>query len=426
MKQRILLIVSFASFVILGLPDGMLGVAWPSISGGFRQPLGNLGVLMFGFTVGYVTTNAFLGKIIARLGYATVMTLSAACLGIGALGMIVSPWWIGAIVAMACIGTGSGLLDGGLNAYGAIFFRPRDLNWLHAFYGVGAALGPAIMTPLIVTDIGWRGGYSVLAVLSTGIVVSFLATRSSWLSRETHRPASAGDTEAGFDGTTISAVEYEADPSGDDTPGASPVGVRTMVIAVASVLLFFLYTGLEVVAGQWAYSLFTIGRGIDAPRAGTWVGVYWVALTVGRIVFGWISERVAVKTILRTVLASTAVGIALLFFPSIPALAPLGLAVLGFSLAPMFPLLIGETPRRVGHRLADHLVGFQIAAANIGAVTLVGLVGFGVERIGLELVPWALMGSFLAFTVLHELLYLAEPTETGENRTEAVDPTSSR
>ncbi|MFP4210453.1 MAG: MFS transporter [Alkalispirochaeta sp.] len=404
MKQRILLIVSFASFVILGLPDGMLGVAWPSISDGFRQPLGNLGVLMFGFTVGYVTTNAFLGKIIARSGYATVMTLSAVCLGVGALGMILSPWWLGAIVAMACIGTGSGLLDGGLNAYGAIFFRPRDLNWLHAFYGVGAALGPAIMTPLVISDIGWRGGYAVLALLSTGIVVSFLATRFSWLSRESLRTDSAGDAGG-------VAVENNSDET--------PVGVRTTVIAIASVLLFFLYTGIEVVAGQWAFSLFTIGRGIDAARAGTWVGVYWVALTVGRIVFGWVSERVAVKTIMRAVLAGAAVGIALLFFRSIPATAPVGLAILGFSLAPMFPLLIGETPRRVGDHLADHLVGFQIAAANIGAVSLVGLVGLGVERIGLELVPWALMASFLAFTILHELLYLAEPAE-------GRSPTSSR
>ncbi|MFW5795834.1 MAG: MFS transporter, partial [Alkalispirochaeta sp.] len=288
MKQRILLIVSFASFVILGLPDGMLGVAWPSISDGFRQPLGNLGVLMFGFTVGYVTTNAFLGKIIARSGYATVMTLSAVCLGVGALGMILTPWWLGAIVAMACIGTGSGLLDGGLNAYGAIFFRPRDLNWLHAFYGVGAALGPAIMTPLVISDIGWRGGYAVLALLSTGIVVSFLATRFSWLSRESLRTDSAGDAGG-------VAVENNSDET--------PVGVRTTVIAIASVLLFFLYTGIEVVAGQWAFSLFTIGRGIDAARAGTWVGVYWVALTMGRIVFGWVSERVAVKTIMRAVLA---------------------------------------------------------------------------------------------------------------------------
>jgi len=425
MKQRTLLVVSFASFVILGLPDGMLGVAWPSISAGFRQPLGNLGVLMFGFTVGYVTTNAFLGRIIARWGYATVMTLSAVCLGVGALGMIVSPWWIGAIVAMACIGTGSGLLDGGLNAYGAIFFRPRDLNWLHAFYGVGAALGPAIMTPLVVSDIGWRGGYSVLAVLSTGIVVSFLATRSSWLSRKSLRSTPIEDNgiedastvgTAGITGSRASAAtgadESEGAPPLEARPGESPVGVRTTVIAAASVLLFFLYTGLEVVAGQWAFSLFTIGRGIDAARAGTWVGLYWVALTVGRIVFGWVSERVAVKTIMRAVLAGAAIGIALLFVPSIPAAAPIGLAILGFSLAPMFPLLIGETPRRVGDHLADHLVGFQIAAANVGAVTLVGLVGYGVERVGLELVPWALMASFLAFTTLHELLYLTEPAET--------------
>lgn len=385
MKKRILLVVSFLSFIALGMPDGMLGVAWPSISGGFGVPIGNLGILMFGFTVGYVATTALVGTIIARLGYARVMIGAAISLTVGAIGMFLSPLWMFVIISMTAIGIGSGLLDAGLNAYGAAFFRPRDLNWLHAFYGVGATIGPAIMTPMIISDVGWPGGYGVLAVVSTLITAAFVVTRASWNERPAHK-----------------------EPKHDEAP--FPVRLhrrwRIRLIAVGSVALFFLYTGLEVVAGQWAFSLLTIGRGVPAATAGTWIGLYWASMTIGRIVFGWVAERLPVATILRGVLATAAVGIALLFIRTPRWMAPIGLSILGLSLAPMFPLLIGETPKRVGRRLADHIIGFQIAAANVGAVALVGAVGFLVERSSFEMVPVALSIAFVAFATLHEALFL--------------------
>jgi fucose permease len=387
-KKRILLIVSFLSFIALGLPDGMLGVAWPSISGAFGVPIGNLGVLMFGFTLGYVTTTALVGTIIVRFGYARVMIGAAISMTVGAVGMFLSPLWVLVIISMTAIGIGSGLLDAGLNAYGAAFFRPRDLNWLHAFYGVGATIGPAIMTPMIISDVGWPGGYGVLAVVATLITAAFVVTRASWNERPVH------------DEGTI-----------DERPSSThPLGRwRVRVIAAGSVALFFLYTGLEVVAGQWAFSLFTIERGISAATAGTWVGLYWASMTIGRIVFGWVSERLPVATILRGVLVTAAGGIALLFVQTPRWIAPVGLSILGLSLAPMFPLLIGETPKRVGKRLADHIIGFQIAAANVGAVALVGAVGFGVERSSFELIPVALSIAFVAFAALHEALFFLAP-----------------
>ncbi len=372
--SRLLVIVSFVSFIALGLPDGSLGVAWPSMSSSFGVRLGSLGVLLGGFTAGYVTTTALIGVLISRFGFGVVMTASAAFLTAGTAGIVLFPAWGAALLCMVCVGTGSGLLDGGLNAYGAAHFRPRDLNWLHAFYGIGAAVGPAIMTPMIVTGQGWQKGYVVLAVVSGLITILFVAVRSHWKSTpaETSLTASTG------------------------TMG---------LIGAGSVLLFFLYTGMEVVAGQWAFTYFTMDRGFDAAAAGSWVGMYWAALTTGRILFGWISERLRPTLILRGTMVTAGIGIALLLLPGGRNVAgPVGLGLLGFSLAPMFPLLIGETPRRIGTARANHLIGFQIAAANIGAVTLVSLVGIGIEHIGLGVVPWALAASFVLFVALHEAL----------------------
>ncbi|HKK48553.1 MAG TPA: MFS transporter, partial [Alkalispirochaeta sp.] len=366
MNKQIIIVVSFLSFILLGLPDGMLGVAWPSMSRAFAIPLGSLGILMAGFTAGYVITTAFIGSLIVRVGYAAVMIGSAAGLALGSVVLALAPGIVAAIIATVFLGSGSGLLDGGLNAYGAAFFRPRDLNWLHACYGIGAALGPAIMTPMIIGGPGWRGGYAVVASIATVILLLFFSTRGLW-NREVH-------------GTAVIAGG-EVHPVSSDTVSVSPTRLR--VIAAGSVGIFFLYTGLEVVAGQWAFSMFTIERGMSAARAGTWVGLYWAALTVGRLLFGWISERIPTTIILRSALGGVAVGTALLFPTPVPALAPVGLALVGFSLAPIFPLLIGETPRRIGSHRAHHLIGFQIAAANIGAVSFIAIVGVAVERISL-------------------------------------------
>ncbi|MFO8042806.1 MAG: MFS transporter [Alkalispirochaeta sp.] len=393
MKTQLLLIVAFFSFVVLGLPDGMLGVAWPSISTTFQIPLGSLGILMAGFTVGYVLTTALIGALITRVGYAVVMIGSVGSLALGALVLALAPGLAIAIVATVCMGTGSGLLDAGLNAYGAAYFRSRDLNWLHAFYGIGAALGPVIMTPMIISGPGWRGGYVVLVAASLATLFLFVMTRRSW-NREV----------PGEEGDQTNAVNR---PAAVEAVDLSPRRIR--MIGAGSVVIFFLYTGLEVVAGQWAFSLFTIERGVSAARAGTWVGIYWAALTVGRIVFGWVSERMPVTVILRGALGGVAIGIVLLFPPAVTILSPLGLAIMGFSLAPIFPLLIGETPRRIGAHRANHLIGFQIAAANIGAVSIVALVGAAVEGISLEVVPWALVIILVLFVAIHETLVALSP-----------------
>jgi fucose permease len=411
MRSNLLRIVAFLSFLALGLPDGMLGVAWPSISATFRIPLGSLGVLMAGFTVGYVVTTALIGTLISRFGYGTVLIGSAASIAAGGLVLAVTPGFGPAILATVLMGIGSGLLDGGLNAYGAAFFGPRDLNWLHAFYGVGATVGPAIMTPMIIAGPGWRGGYVVLTGVASVVILLFVLTRRSWDvgTDRSNLPVApeATSSEAGASSGSIEvagrSVARQGGTTGDGAAIPPPRHLR--LVTAGSIAVFFLYTGMEVVAGQWAFSLFTLERGIGAARAGTWVGFYWAALTAGRIVFGWVSERIGVTTILRGALAGVALGILLLLPSPIPQAAPVGLALMGFFLAPVFPLLIGETPRRVGAHRANHLIGFQIAGANIGAVSLVAAVGGAVEGIGLEVVPWALLITLVLFVAIHEALH---------------------
>ncbi len=383
---RSILILAFGTFVVLGLPDGMLGVAWPSMSAEFLVPLGSLGILLASFATGYTGSSLVLGVIIARVGYPTVLVGSLGALATAGLVYYVgSTWWI-IIGASVIMGIGAGLLDGGMNAYGAHRFRPRDLNWLHAAYGVGATLGPMVMTPLVVAGDRWQNGYAVFAVLAAIAFVLVIARRREW-----HIPPPA-------EKPTPQELESEENQRRR----------RRLIIAV-SVLVFFVYTGLEVVAGQWAFSLLSISRGIPVQYAGTAVALYYGALTVGRILFGVLSERIDTTRLLRTVLLGVTTGTILIWIPRPLILAPIGLVLTGFSLAPIFPMLMAQTPGRVGNRLASHAVGFQIAAANVGAIGCMAVTGVGVEVFSLEIVGPFVAVSAIVLVGLHETLLFIAP-----------------
>lgn len=387
-----LLTLAFGSFVVLGLPDGMLGVAWPSMSASFSVPLGALGVLLTGFTIGYMTATILLGTLVQRFGYAVVLVSSLALLGIAGFLYYLSTGWILLVATASIMGAGAGLLDAGLNAFGAHRFRPRDLNWLHAAYGIGATAGPFVMTPLVISGVGWRWGYLLFAILASTGVLLFARRGSDWtVPAESDSPRSP-DSEVRIDG--------------------SRCGRRRRVF-VLSIVLFFIYTGIEVVAGQWAFSLLTISRGMTAATAGTAVAVFYGSLTAGRVAFGFVSERLAPTPLLRLVLVGVILGTVLIWISSPAFLAPLGLAILGFSLAPIFPTLVGQTPERVGPRFASHMIGIQIAAANLGAVSLVGLTGAGVELLSLEIIGPVLVGTSILFVVLHEILIYQSRSTSG-------------
>lgn len=382
----------------------MLGVAWPSASKEFGQPIGSLSLILVALTVGYFSLTMTVGLITQRIGYARSMISAAVLLTIGLAGLALVPLWAGFLGAYVVIGAGAGLLDGGLNAYGAVHFRPRDLNWLHAFYGVGATIGPSIMTVIVASEASWRLGYGAVAALGMAAIVLFVAVRSRFAESGNSRPGAESAAEAS-----------KGDPP-EPTPGNrhdgarledenAPAGRRARRgIVIGSLSLFFFYTAVEVIAGQWAYSLFTIGRGIAPAVAGPWVAGYYGALTVGRMLFGWIAERVRTRTLLQYASGGAATGVALVWIGTPDALAAVGLFLLGFSLAPMFPLLVGETPKRVGSRLSDHMVGAQIGAANIGAVLLVGATGIAVELVSLEAVGAILAICTAIFIVCNELV----------------------
>jgi fucose permease len=379
----LILLLAYAGFIGLGLVNSLVGVAWPSIRGTFGLPVDALGLLLIGNTIGYMVASAFSGRLLARLSAGTMLALSCGLAAVSLLAAGSAPAWP-VLVALGFVsGLSGGAIDGGLNAYAAVHFSPRAMNWLHACFGIGATLGPAIMTAVLAGGLSWRAGYWIVSLVQLALALCFGATRSLW--RDSDTPSAAAQP-------VLSA------------PLAATLRLPTAWVGIA---LFFVYTGAEIATGQWVYSLLTESRGVQPTIAGVWASLYWASLTVGRILFGFAVQRVSPTALLRWSMAGAVLSALLIWQSSAPWLAFGGIALMGLCLAPQFPLLISATPEYLEAAHSANGVGLQVAAASLGGAALPSLIGVLAAVYGLEVLGPFLFVTALLMTVLFELLTLS-------------------
>jgi fucose permease len=364
------------AFVSLGLPDGLLGAAWPSLRASFGQPLDAQGALLVVFTTGYVAASFGAGSFLARLNLGHLLALSGLATGLALLGYASSPfWWI--LVALSLLlGAGGGAIDAGINTWASTTHGPRMLNWLHACWGVGAALGPALVVLALEADRSWRLAYGCVGLGQLGLALGFTATGRSW----------------------------KVAPEGSGPPDVAPPAGETLRLPAArwGALTYFVYTGIEVGFGVWAFTLFTEGRGIAPAAAGLWLSTYWGALTASRLLVSVGAGRVSPEALVRASLVLAALGSALVWLDGAPALGFAGLTLVGLACGPVFPTLMATTPGRVPPGHAPHAVGFQVAAAALGAALLPALLGVVARRLGLESLGPQLFALSLGALATHE------------------------
>jgi fucose permease len=378
------LLVAYLSFILIGLYDGLLGVAWPSIRHTFEVPLDSLGLILAASMGGFFIVGINSGPIISRVGVGWLLLIGQGLRAAGALGLALIPSWWGVIGAALLAGMGNGALDAGLNTYIATRYNPSRLNWLHACYGIGATLAPPLLLTALRAGQAWQLAYLVVAGLQGALTLYFALTLRRWQVR----PAQTG--------------VIPAPPSHTRTRDTLRIPVVWL-----GILLFFLYTGLESAAGQWTYTLFTEERLIAASTAGFWISVYWGTFTAGRILIGFVADRVRTERLLTAGMLGTVVGAALLWWNPVEGVGFAGLALMGFSLAPTYPGLIAVTPRRVGADHTANTIGFQVAAGSLGAAALPGLAGIVARNLGLATVPPYLLGAALLIFALYYFSSLA-------------------
>ncbi|SHG24598.1 Fucose permease [Marinomonas polaris DSM 16579] len=373
----VLLFIAYLGFISLGLPDAAHGINWPFVRTEFGVPTGWLGLVIAAGGVGYLMSSFSVGYFMARFGVGWLLVISSLLVSCGLFGFYFSSSFIIFVLFSIVIGMGSGAIDAGLNAYAAEHFTTRHMNWLHAAFGVGATAGPIIVTTVLVSfSQNWRLGYAVLATILFVMAMVFIFSRHLWES-DKHAPKKAG-TQA------------------DDTPAITQFQALKHPVIRFQIAFFFLYSGVEVGVGQWAFTVMTESRGISLASAGTWVAVYWGALAFGRAIFGFLVERFAVDQLLRLCLAGVALGALSFTMSATPYTSYFGLALMGFCAAPIFPCMISQTVTRVGKKYSVHAIGFQMSAAVSGAMTLPFLSGLIGGHFGLT----SLTISFLFYAVL--------------------------
>jgi fucose permease len=357
-----LLLLAYLAFTSMALPDGLLGVAWPSMRLSLGQPVGALGLLLPFGVVSSLLSSAATGFVLSRIGVGRLLAASTAMSALALLGYGLAPAFWAVIASTVLLAAGSGAIDSGLNAYAARRFSARHINWMHASYGLGATIGPLLVTGVAGAGLSWRWAYAIVAVVQALIALAFVVTSSAWL---TNGPA------AGSAATESSAVT------------ADPVrrGLRPQLVWPGAAI-FMVETGLECSTALWAYFFLTAGRGLAAgPAAGT-VSAYWATLCVARLVIGPVAERHGSYRVLAAGVTGLCLGAALVAAPAPPAVTVAGFVVIALAAAPMFPLLTLTTRDRVGPGHADQVIGVQVAAGSVGAATVPAAVGVLIGHYG--------------------------------------------
>lgn len=372
----LLVILAYLGFISLGLPDAAIGVAWPSLRSDFGLPQDRLGLILVGGATGHVISGFFAGRLLSRLGVGLLLAGSSGLVAAAVFGYALAPIWMSFLAVTVLHGLGSGAIDAGLNSFAAHRLSVRHMNWLHACYCFGAMLGPLVMTGVLTAGQSWRAGYAAIGSAMLLLTILFVMTYRKWGGTEEHHAT----------GSAASVTETLKHP-----------------IVLLQMAVFFVYTGLEVAVGQWAYTVFTESRSVSEAAAGTWTGIYWGSIGVGRVLFGFVVERFGIDRLLRASLLGAVVGTALLVGPWREGWF-IALAVIGLSLAPVFPCLMTRTPQRLGPSLAVHAVGFQVSAAMLGAALLPGAIGIAVGQFGLEIAPKAATSFAVVLWLLHEKL----------------------
>ncbi len=379
------ILLAYAAFIALGMPDGLMGIAWPSVRADFGVPIDALGMLLIASVTGYMTSSFLSGALVARLGVGKLLALSCALTGLALFGYTLVPMWWMLVLLGVVAGLGAGAIDAGLNTYAAAHFGEGLVQWLHASYGIGITIGPIIITTALTTFDSWRLGYRVVAGFQLLMALAFVLTLSWWRDQQ---PETATDAPR-----EKRLTEYK-------TPLAETMRRPRVWLSVA---LFFFYVGAEVSLGVWAYSLLTEARGVAPGTAGFITGSYWATFTLGRILAGLYAKRLGVNLLVQASLGFALFGAVLLWLNPFPMANLAAVTLVGFAIAPIFPALISGTSRRVGARYAANTIGMQMAVTGLGGSLIPSLIGVLAGRLSLEVVPISLVLLFATLIILYRL-----------------------
>lgn len=379
----LLLVIIYLAFISLGLPDALLGSAWPSMYGGLGVSIDAAGIIAMIVAGGTIVSSLFSDRLIRRFGTGMVTFVSVTMTAVALLGFSLSgSYWMLCAFAIP-LGLGAGSVDAALNNFVALHYKARHMSWLHCFWGIGASVGPIIMSYSLVRAGSWNTGYRVISIVQFALVGVLLVSLPLW--KKVQTPESRGES---------SQQKVLTIPQLVALPGAKPV-----------LLAFFCYCAIENTVNLWASSYLVTVRGIPAETAARWVSLYFIGITCGRFLSGFLTIKLKHRQMVRLGQLLIGLGIVVLMLPIDGNALLVGLFLIGLGCAPIYPSLLHETPENFGSQVSQSMMGLQMACAYVGTTFMPPLFGLIGARISYSLFPVFLGLLLLLMVVMITLLY---------------------
>lgn len=374
----LLIALIYLAFVSMGLPDALLGSAWPAMYPELDTPVSYAGILTVLISSGTVISSLLSNRVISRFGTGQVTTVCTALTAIALFGFSSSSsFWHLCFWALP-YGLGAGSIDVALNNYVALYYKSRQMSWLHFSWGIGATAGPYIMGFCLAGGKTWNFGFLLVGVLQVGMVLVLLGTLSLWRRVPAQTPS----------GETIRRASTRA--------ALRVHGVKSALVA------FFCYCALEFTAGLWASSYLVIHRKLDVETAATWASFFYLGITIGRFVLGFIADAVGNRGMVRAGLGCAAVGTALVIMASGNTVVLIGLILIGLGCAPIYPCLLHATPDHFGADHSQALMGVQMACAYTGSMLMPLMLGMVAEVSDIAIYPYFLLVFIVVMAIMTE------------------------
>ena len=375
--SHLLLAIIYLAFISLGLPDSVLGAAWPVMYTELGAPLSHAGLIAMIISLGTVVSSLLSDRLTRRFGSGLVTAVSVALTAAALFGFSCSrSFWQLCLIALP-YGLGAGGVDACLNNYVALHYASRHMSWLHCMWGIGAATGPVIMGRAITGGLGWPMGYRMISWLQVGLTAVLFLSLPIWQKRP--------DADAEKSTKALSLPQILRIP-----------GVREVLIC------FFCYCAIEQTAGLWAASYLVLANGVTEELAATLAALFFAGITVGRALNGFLTFRFDDKTLIRLGCAVILLGVVCIPFGGAASMA--GFVLTGLGCAPVYPCVIHSTPAHFGAERSQAIIGVQMAAAYIGTCTMPPLFGLVARHISVRLLPLDLLLLLGLMALMHERL----------------------
>lgn len=376
----LLLIIIYLSFISLGLPDSLLGSGWPVMYHELNVPISYAGIISMIIAGGTIVSSLMSDRVTRKFGAGLVTAVSVLSTAVALFGFSISRSFILLCLWAIPYGLGAGAVDAALNNYVALHYASRHMSWLHCFWGVGATISPYIMGYCLTRGYGWQNGYRSVSLIQFVLTAILFATLFLW---EKNNRTNGAEKQS--------------------VPLSVPQALR--IRGVKFILLtFFGYCALETTAGLWASSYLVEFRGIDSEIAARFASLFFLGITFGRFLIGFVAERVGDRRLIRVGIIIVLSGIVLIGLPGTRVAPLIGLVIVGLGCAPIYPSIIHSTPTNFGEEHSQAIIGIQMASAYTGSTFMPPLFGFIADKFSIGLYPLYLLLFGILMLVMSETL----------------------